>query len=195
MIKLKSILVVVLLFVFVYAKAQTVTVKQVPNTVEDFVKYRDKIAKTPEGGATIFLLALKIYTDNPKLGKQCLVVAVGRNNLQSGDVYKGHELLKSDMSLIKRQIINKNRRLPNSYIKGSSPENLYKVKLPYTYEYMSNPSSGDVSSGVYKIFVKCSGADSPRPINLEMNNRGYWKATSWSSLLTGIKKPPVDDDI
>ena len=60
MIKLKSILVVVLLFVFVYAKAQTVTVKQVPNTVEDFVKYRDKIAKTPEGGATIFLLALKI---------------------------------------------------------------------------------------------------------------------------------------
>ena len=99
------------------------------------------------------------------------------------------------MSLIKRQIINKNRRLPNSYIKGSSPENLYKVKLPYTYEYMSNPSSGDVSSGVYKIFVKCSGADSPRPINLEMNNRGYWKATSWSSLLTGIKKPPVDDDI
>jgi len=195
MIKVKSILVIGMLIIFASTKAQTITVKQVPKTIEDFVKYRNKIAKTPEGGATVFLLALKIYTDNPKLGKQCLVVAIDRNSLQTGQIYKGHELLKSDMSLIKRQIINKNRQLPNSYIKGSNPENLYKVKLPYVYEFMSNPSSGDAATGNYKIFVKCSGADSPRPITLVKNNRGYWKASSWSSVLVGIKKPPVDDDI
>ncbi|NJO87731.1 MAG: hypothetical protein HC831_01310 [Chloroflexia bacterium] len=195
MMKTKMILIMAIMLLGSLINAQTVTIKEVPKTVDDFVKLRDKIAKTPEGGAAIFMLALKIYTDDPKLGKQCLVVAVDRNSLREGEVYKGYELLSADMELIKRQIINKDRKLPNSYIKGSSPENNYKVKPPYVFEFMSNPSSGDAETGTYKIFVKCSGADSPRPITLVKNNREYWKASSWSSVLVGIKKPPVDDDI
>ncbi len=193
--KTRIILSMLALIVCSSISAQTVKIKEVPKTIDDFVSLRNKIATTPEGGCAIFMLALKIYTDDPKFGKQCLVVAADRNSLREGNIYKGHELLKADMDLIKRQIINKDRKLPNSYIKGSSPENNYKVKLPYTFEFMSNPSSGDAATGTYKIFVKCSGADSPRPISLQKNNRGYWKATSWSSVLVGIKKPPVDDDI
>ncbi len=178
--------------------AQTVKIKDIPKSVENFVKLRDKIAKTPEGGAAIFMLALKIYTDDPKLGKQCLVVTVDRSRLQEGDTYKGFTLFSSDMKLIERQILDKNRKLPNSYIKGSSPENCYKVKLPYIYEFKSNAYSGNPESGSFKIFVKCSGADSPRPIAMKKNNKGYWKASSWSSVIMGIKKIPnssVNDDI
>jgi len=175
--------------------AQTVKIKEAIETVEKFLELRDKIAITPEGGAAVFLLALKIYTDNPKLGKQCLVIAVDQDNLQKGEIYKGFELITPDMNLIKRQIIEKNRQLPNSYISGSSPENAYEVKLPYTFEFMSNPSSGDAASGTFKLFVKCSGADSPRPLTLKKNNRGLWKASEWSSLLVGVQKPPVDDKL
>jgi hypothetical protein len=128
--KTKMILFIAIMLLGTLVKAQTVTIKGVPKTVEDFVKLRDKIAKTPEGGAAIFMLALKIYTDDPKLGKQCLVVAADRNSLREGDVYKGFELLKADMDLIKRQIINKDRKLPNSYIKGSSPKITIMLNCP-----------------------------------------------------------------
>ena len=195
MIKTNILLFNVFILSVLNMNAQTVKIKEVPKTVEKFVELRDKIATTPEGGAAVFLLSLKIYTDDPKFGKQCLVVAVDRGSLQDGNVYKGFELLTSEMNTIKRQIIDKNRKLPNSYILGSSTENGYDVKLPYVFEFMSNPSSGDAQSGSYKIFVKCSGADSPRPISLKLNNRGIWKADEWSSLLVGVKKPPVDDDL
>ena len=56
------------------------------------MKLRNKIAKTPEGGATIFMLALKIYETNKELGNKCLVVAVSRKSLRGGDVYKGFDI-------------------------------------------------------------------------------------------------------
>ena len=89
----------------------------------------------------------------------------------------------------------KNKKIPNSYIQGSSPENGYSVKTPYEFKYKSNPYSGDAETGPYKIFVFCSGADSPRPITLKKNDKGIWKASSWSSVLVGIKKEPVSDDL
>jgi len=176
-------------------EAQNVEIKEMPQTIESFVALRDKIADTPEGGAAIFLVALKIYVDNQELGEQCLVISVDMNGLRSGDTYKGYSLLNSDMSLIKSQILDKNKKVPDSYIKGSSPENNYTVKLPYVYEFSSNPYSGDAKSGTYKIFVKCSGADSARPITLKQNNHGIWKASNFSSVLVGIKKTPVSDDL
>ncbi len=194
--KMKLLFIAALIsFSLIELNAQTVKIKEAIVTVDKFLEIRDKIATTPEGGAAIFLLALKVYTDDPKLGKQCLVIAVDQDNLQKGDIYKGFELLNPDMDYIKRQIIEKNRKLPNSYITGSSPENGYDAKLPYTFEFMSNPSSGDAASGTFKIFVKCSGDDSPRSLTLKKNNRGLWKASEWNSLLTGIKKPVADDKL
>lgn len=175
--------------------AQTVKITEVPESIESFIDFRNKVAVTPEGGAAVFLLALKIYTENQTLGAQCLVAAADLNSLTGGDTYKGYSLSNWDMSLIKSQLLEKNKKTANSYIKGSSVENSYAVKLPYIYEFSSNAYSGDPASGSFKIFVKCSGADSARPINLKQNNRGIWKASGWSSLLTGIKKPPVDDDL
>ncbi len=179
----------------VQLNAQSVKIKEAVPSVQKFLEIRDKIATTPEGGAAVFLLALKVYTDDPKVGKQCLVIAVDQDNLQKGGIYMGYELLNPDMDYIKRQIFEKNRKLPNSYISGSSPENGYEVKLPYAFEFMSNPSSGDVASGTYKIFVKCSGDDSPRSLTLKKNNRGLWKASEWNSIVAGIKKPVVDDKL
>ena len=174
--------------------AQTVNIDRLPATIDEFVSLRDKIAAEPEGGATMFLLALKIYSDNKELGKQCLVVAADRGSLREGDVYKGFALFNQDMDLIEKQLA-KDKNIPNSYIKGSDPKTSYKISLPYVYEFSSNAYCGDPKTGTYKLFVKCSGADSPRPIGLKRNDKGLWKATSWSSVLVGIKKPPVSDDL
>lgn len=182
------------LFLSILLSAQTVKVDKLPATVDEFLELRNNIATSPEGGATVFLTALKIYVENPELGEQCFVIAVDKGSLQEGSIYKGFALRKSDLQLIKNQMA-KNKKISNSYIQGSSPENGYSVKTPYEYKYKSNPYSGDAEIGPYKIFVFCSGADSPRPITLKKNNKGIWKASSWSSVLVGIKKEPVSDDL
>ena len=171
-----------------------ITIKTLPSSIDEFVQLRDQIAKTPEGGAAILLLALKIFADNEQLGKQCLVVASDRSRLQEGDDYKGYSIVHSDMNLLSSQL-SKYPNIPNSYIEGASPENNYSVTLPFVYTFSRQKYSGDESEGVIKIFVKCYGADIDRPIQLTRNNRGLWKATNWSSIIVGIKKPPIDDDI
>ncbi len=176
--------------------AQKVTVNTLPKSTDEFIALRNEIATTPEGGATMFLLALKIYTENKPLGEQCLVLATDKNLLRKGDTYKGYSLFKTDLSTIKRQIATR-EGLANSYISGSSPQNNYSVKLPYTYNFSTNAYCGDAKEGKFKLFVKCSGADSPRPIYVKKNSKGIWKASSWSSILVGIRKPVADtvDDL
>ncbi len=165
-----------------------------PSTIEEFEQLRNQIATTPEGGATIFMLALKIYYTNQSLGHQCLVIAADRGHLTEGNIYKGFQLMRSDLSLITSQL-QRNPKIPDSYIKGGTPENNYSIQLPYIYEYSENRTSGTENEGYMKLFITCYGADSPRPIHVKKNNRGIWKVVNWSSVIVGIKKPPVDDDI
>lgn len=194
--KTKIILIIGLMsFFFVKIDAQTVKISDTVTSVEKFLQIRDKIATTPEGGAAMFLLAMKIYSDDPKLGKQCLVIAADQDNLQKGDTYMEFDLMPLEMKMIKMAIIDKNRRLPYSYIQGSKPENNYTVKLPYIYEFSTNSESGDAATGTYKLLVKCSGDVTYRSVTIKKNNRGLWKALEWGKLLGGIKKPPFDDKL
>ena len=59
---------------------------------------------------------------------------------------------------------------------------------------MTNPYSGDASEGRLKVFVASSGAASPRPVTLQRNNRGLWKAVEWSSLTLGVAAPSSEDE-
>jgi len=188
----KTVYLFLFIFTFNSVYAQNVKIADQPGNVEDFVTLHNAVATTPEGGAAMFLLALKIYVDNPKLGEQCLVISVDKSLLKEGKVYKGYKLGETDMDLIKRNL-NNNKLIPNSYIIGSKPESSYKVKLPFEYEFNVN-LLGKAKDGT-KVFVKSSGADSKRPMVLKKNNRGLWKATTWSSVLANIKAPPEDDDL
>ena len=183
-------LIIFILAVQTVSLAQNIVIADQPNNINEFIAIRNAVATTPEGGATMFLLALKIYADNPKLGEKCLVVTVHKSLLVEGKTYKGYALKKEDMDLIKRNIEN-NKLIPNSYILGSNPENGYRVKLPYKYDLSVN-LIGKSEAGT-KVMVKSSGATNKRFITVKKNNRGYWKATIWTTVLADIK-PPVDDD-
>ncbi len=173
-----------------------VQVDKEPKTVEEFIELRNKIATTPQGGATMFILAFKLQKENPDIGKQCLVIAADRGRLQTGSDYKGFQVVKTDMDRIKRQL----KSVPyvtDSYFKGATPENGYTTKLPYILSFSANSYCGNIEDGNYKVFVKSYGADNPRPIRMIKNNKGYWKASEWSSIVMGIRKPVVvvDDDL
>jgi hypothetical protein len=172
----------------------TINISKIPATIEDFIALRDQLATTAEGGAAVFIVALKTYKTNTELAMQFLVACVDMQRLTAGNTYKGYDLNSSDFNLMKSQLGN-NPRIPDSYIEGSSPENNYKTQLPYKFVFSGNKYSGDKEKGTYKLFVKCSGADTPRPMSMKRNDKGIWKALEWSSLLVGIKKPPQTDNI
>jgi len=175
------------------AKKKIVINKQ-PSNIDEFRQMRDSLAKSAEGGAAMFLLALKIYTENQDLGRKCLVLTVTRSHLSTGNDYKGYSVSHADMVWIDNQL-GKDNSIPRAYIKGASPDNNYQVSLPYVYKFYTNKYSGNRSSGVIKLFVQCYGADSDRPITMVKNNRGLWKADNWSSIIIGVKHPAPDDDL
>lgn len=181
------------MFVFiVFTNAQTIVkIDKIPDTIEDFITMRNEIAVTPEGGAAMFCLAMKIYIDNQELGEKCIIAIADKSELKKGDTYKNYTL--SSWMTVKSASL-RYPLIANSYIIGATPENGYKVELPYKYEFKSGTYSGDPKTGKTKIFVKCYGADSARPIHMTKNDKGLWKASKWSSLYAGMK-PVVEKEV
>lgn len=178
-------------------KGRIITLDKLPTTLEEFLEMRDKISKTPEGGATTMIVALWIYTQNQKLGLSCLTIAVDKKRLsetKGTDGYKGYIVSKGDLSLIESQL-GKALYLPASYIKGTTVDNGYKIPTgKLVFDFSTNAYSGDEKSGEIKLFIPSSGADSARPLRVQKNDAGIWKASEWSSLIVGIRKPKVADD-
>lgn len=168
--------------------AKSIIIKSIPGTVDDFLKIRDSIAKTPEGGAAVMILALLIYTKDEELGKKCLTIAISLDLLTEGNYYKGYQVNASNMSLIRSQL-KKESQIPRSYIKGAVPDNGYTIpEGDIVLDFFITKYSGDMGSGLYKVFVECSGA-SARPVTLKINDKGLWKAYEWSSLIVGVQAP------
>lgn len=181
-------------------KTYSCTVKAIPQNLEEFTAIRDEIANTPEGGVVAYILALHLYIQNPEEGTKAIIVAMDRACLipsASNNSYKGFEVGKSDMSLMQSQL-SKSPYLPASYIPSTTPQNAYTPsEPPYEFHLMSNKYSGNADEGKIKIFIPSSGADTPRPVVVKVNNRGIWKVDNFSSIVVGIRKPEVaiDDDL
>lgn len=179
---------------------ETISIDHLPQSVEDFVALRDTLAVTPEGGAVMLALAMLRYAQAPELpvGQHCLTIAVDRSRLaESPTGYKGFAIGKTDFDLIRRQLVGR-EYVARSYIQGTSPHEGYALPdPPYAFVVSDNPHSGERDAGRYKVFVASSGASTPRPVTLQRNQRGYWKAVEWSSLLVGVQPPtaPADDEL
>lgn len=175
----------------------SVEISSLPKTTDEFIQMRDKVATSPQGGAAMFLVALLVYTENEQLGKEMLVIAVDQSRLSDDPKgYRGKGLGRSDMGLIESQVGKNSKKsyVVNSYVRGTNTDDFYKLPSKIAYDFSSNQYSGDAQKGPFKVFVKCTGADSPRPITLEKNDKGIWKAKEWSSVLVGVKTPKAKDD-
>lgn len=149
----------------------------VPMTVTGFTEKLASLSGSPEGAATAVILGIALMAIDRELGWSCLRVA--------------DPTLGSSRRRFVEERLDGREYLPNSYIVGTSPENRYRPQQPpLVIRFSGDPRNADPASDRVKLFVECSGADSPRPVTMTRGTDGKWTATEWSSLLTGIR-PPV----
>ncbi|MCX7633970.1 MAG: hypothetical protein N2Z22_11630 [Turneriella sp.] len=182
----KTILALVVLAASLAAQEQTITIEKLPATIQEFEGLRDQLAKTPEGGAAILIVAAQLYVTNRELGKQALTVALDQSQLSKGNWYKGFEPsgnIKFNLGQLEGRSY-----VPFAYNDGATAENGYKVNPPFRIIFSRNQTSGNEASGTVKVFVKTYGV-MPRPITMTVNNKGIWKARECSSIFVAVKPP------
>lgn len=174
---------------------QTITINQIPDSIDSFTNLRNSIATTAEGGAAMLVLAMIKYIEKQDLGLQFFTLALDKSNLSqvTGGVHvKGYAPSSSIQYHIKR--LGSLPYLPASYIVGTSPQQGYQLPSPpYKISLFRNKNSVFEEDKLIKVFVECSGADSSRPVTLKKNDKGIWKASECSSLFVGIRKPATDE--
>jgi hypothetical protein len=191
------LILVLLSFLFiegVSSEEKMVKIEKIPTTIEEFVSFRDKISKDPEGGCTMMLLALYIYAKDEKLGLQCLTVALDKHSLKKGaNGYKGYEPGMNAMNLIK--YVKRQPYMINSYFPGTTFSNRYTVPPPpYMLAWRLMQSGTEVERKKYKFMLHCNGADSPRGMTVRANDKGIYKAVEFSSFVLEVKSLTTSDD-
>jgi len=173
---------------------QIIAVEALPATADAFIELRNDLATTPHGGAVVFVVALNVYAQDPDLGLAMLTIAMDSewlvDNINAG--YKGKSPNNADIQRFEERI-GARPYVARSYIRGTSPENAYMIpEGPLAFGIKEQ--AGDVEAETARIFVYSSGADSPRPIRVDLASNGYWKANSWSSLLSNIREPVEENN-
>ncbi len=167
-----------------------ITFDKIPQTVEEFLELRGKLAKTPEGGATMMLVALLGYANDKKLGRKFLTIALHRDELQKGNDYKGY----SPRNAMNYHFGRFKNHWPYAYLKNAKIENGYKVQPPYTVVASRDKRSGKDASGKVKIYLDVAGFR-PRGVTMQVNSKGIWKATYVSSFFLDVPLPKKADDL
>jgi hypothetical protein len=169
-----------------FSQAKSITVKAVPASMEELVKLRDGIAKTPEGGAAVFLLAMIICGENRELGLQAFTLALDMDQLITGQVYKGYR--PNTTWDDKWEQLRRYPFLGRIYVKGTIPDDEYALPSgPLTFTITAAEPQAD---GSVKVFVATTSGDWPRPFYLLKNDKGLWKVKDASSLFAGASKLP-----
>lgn len=174
-----------------------IKIEYMPSTVEEFTEMRNEIAVTPEGGASMFVLAMIKYIEDEELGIKFFTMILDKTHLKetTSDINVKGYTPNNIFDEFLRRLRNK-PYLPNSYVIGTSPENQYQLpEFPYTLKFNRNPYNVIEEDKKIKVFVACSGADSNRPVTLQKNSNGIWKAFEFSTLSVGIREPEEIDDL
>lgn len=155
--------------------AEKIVFPVIPKTIEEFLSLPQSAMSTPFDTAALTVIALNMYTENKELSFKML------------DSLRGPRPLNNmDKQFISDRFRGKDY-LMRSYFDGSSAENDYTPCVPYTVTVSENQYSY-AEAGFAKLFVACSGADSPRPVQLRKAKDGKWYL--WEQfLLTGIRQP------
>ncbi len=163
-------------------------------TTEDFLLFRDAAAQSPEGGAAVFVLAMLLFEQDATLGRNAMVIALDANELRQDPAgYQGYAPGNRADDFVSRYLVPR-PYLARSYLLGTSPENGYNPPESRAVR-LSRNSTSTIAGDQVKVFVSCTGADTPRPITMRRNNRGVWKAYEYSSLFVGVRPPAaVADD-
>lgn len=178
-----------------FAQSKTLSLAGVPKNMDDLLALRNQQANSPEGGGLVFVAAMLMYAQDEALGMQAFTLALDQSRLTEGTIYKDFAPLAGVQQDIKNYFGKHKDHLANTYILGTKTQDNYKLPAaPYKMDFSRNKYSTQ-SNGDVKVFVKCSGAASPRPISLRKNDKGIWKVVEFSSLFVGVAKPKPADKL
>lgn len=161
-------------------KSETFVFSALPESVEEMKALPEASLDTPFKTAALTVCALCAYAADKSIGTEMLNFLRGPRPLNGADI-----------SFLNDRFRDGKTYIPFSYFHGTSPENDYTPSKPFTITIKSDHTT-DAESGYAKLFIPCSGADSPRPIKLRMKGDGTWLL--WEQyLLTGIRQPRSSD--
>ncbi len=163
-----------------------------PTSVDEFLRRRSTLGRTPWGGATLAVHALLVRQRDKALGNKLVVLSIAEKRLRRtsrGVSFKGFGLGPMD-----RETLRRSDRKPycvRSLTKGSSPANGYKLD-PSKVRIRFNKvmaHSGSIKSGRFRVFVCSTGADTCKPLWMNRNPKGIWKADEIAFIVGGCRPP------
>ena len=159
---------------------ETFTFAALPESLEQMQALPEASLTSPFQTAALTVCALCACAAEKEIGIEML------NWLRGPRPLNGQEI-----SFLNDRFRGGKTYIPFSYFAGSSPDNSYTPTQPFCVTVISDHTS-DAEAGYAKLFIPCSGADSPRPVKLRMRGDGKWFL--WEQyLLTGIRIPKAQD--
>ncbi len=145
-----------------------------PKNLEELKRLKESSLKTPFETAALTVLSLLRYSEDSKDAIEMLNYLRGPRPLSNYDI-----------QFIKDRFRDKDY-VPKSYFEGTSPQNSYELAPPYKITVYEDKYSYD-QEGYAKLYLKSSGADSPRPVVLRIKGDTWYL---WEQLLlAGIREP------
>lgn len=163
--------------------SETITFAKLPANLTELQALPEASLENPNAVAALTVAALSAYTTDKNATVEMLNFLRGPRPLTNYDIQFLADRFRGKDYLMR------------SYFEGSSPENNYTPAQPYSVVVSEDLHSRDaIGEGYIKLYVKCSGADAPRPIKLRLKpSAGKWYL--WEQyLLPDIRKPVALDD-
>lgn len=162
----------------------SITIKQLPQSVDEFLDLRDQLAQSPNGGAACFLVALIVYTKNNHLGTKLLTIILDREFLVQGNSYNGFQPRSTDLNFI-NDLLKQKPRFFHAYIAGSHLDKEFASSSgEISFDFVRNPPTAyKEGNEIHRVLVKCNADTKPRMIKLRKDYKDFWKVYDWSSIL------------
>lgn len=151
---------------------------QLPENVEQLRQMPEAALSSPFAAAALSVAAFCRYRENPE-------DAFSMINFLKGP----QPLTNFDRQFLKERLAGKAYK-PFSFFAGSSPANNYEPARPYVIEVADGPYSYQ-NEGYAALWLRSSGADSPRPVTLRKKGAQWFLWTI--SFLSDIRTPAAED--
>ena len=161
-------------------KSWQVSFNKLPTTVDMLRDLPEANLKEPYFAAALLIPALCLWGTDKNAAIEMINFLKGPQGLSTYEIQFISERLKGKSYL------------PFSYFKGSSPENGYNVSSPFIVTISTVPTSFDEAEYA-KLYLKSSGADSPRPVQIrKKDSTGQWFL--WDQMLLSDIRVPISED-
>ena len=139
-----------------------VVIQKIPENLQEFEILAAK-GRQPEHICALFLCALALFDRDKDAGVAAMNLLRGPKPMTPYDCQFLRDRLRGKVYL------------PLAYFEGATPENGYQPCVPYTLNVLADPRPQDIEPGYMRVFLKTSGADSPRPMKLRQKaSTGEW---------------------